>query len=314
MTRERTRGGRSLCTTHDPPRSRALPRSPARTSRRAGVLALAASVALVGLRPGAAPPAARAEVPEPPLVVGDAATDGQVRITPATQTVSGPRVTWLVTNGGDRPLTFQVAIHTVDATTTAVEVGEPADLALATDTLHLGAGEAARVPLRLDPTSTPRALALVARTGDADPATTVVGLALVGGSDTVAPRVVGGDAGSGTITLRLDAEGPALVDLAVRATAWPGLLHAEEVLEGILVPAEGREVDVVLGGPVAGRVTVEVAVGGSEPRRARAVVWWWPRSLWGATALVLLVLAATGTAVRLRRARRDPTDGDVSTG
>lgn len=244
-------------------------------------------------------------VPEPPLVVSGGATDGQVSLSPATQAVPGPRVTWLLTNGGGGSLTFALAIHDVATRDGDVRIGEPnADLRLSSDMLHLAPGEVGRVPLRLPDTASPAAIALVARSVDADPETTVSALALVGADGEVTPEVVASDAGDGTFTVRLDSDAPALVDVAVQTSAWPGVLHVEDVVEGVLVPAGGRDLDVALDGWVAGRVHIDVAVSGETPGRASGDVWWWPVEVVVALLAVLLLVVAVVTLWLRRRRRR----------
>lgn len=255
---------------------------------------------------GVAVPVAAEVIPEPPLVVEGAATDGQVHLTPATQTVDGGRVVWVLANGGEGTLTFDLAMHEVDTTTTDVAIGARTDLRLGRQTLTLAPGEVARVPLVLDDEDEPRALALVARTVDAEPETTVAGVALVGGGGTVDSQVVEADAGAGTFTVRLDAQGPTLVDLALRATAWPGLLRTQQVVDGVLVPAGGRDLEVELDGPLVGRVTLDVAVSGDPPARTSTAVWWWPTSTLVVVAVVLLLVTVAAVVWVRRRERGQP--------
>lgn len=261
---------------------------------------------------------------EPPLVVDGAAEDGQVVIEPAAQTVVDGRVVWLVRNGGEDALSFDLAVHEVVATDDGVDVGAPhADLALAVDRLRLGAGEVARVPLHVDE-GVRGAFALVAQTVDAEPATTVSGVALRAADVEVRPSVTAADASDGTLTVRLDAEGPSLVDVALRSSAWPGVARSETVVEGVLVPPGGRDLEVALGGVLAGRVRLEVAVapvaGGTDgagtdgagtervAARAAATVWWWPPLVVVGLVVVLLVLVGAGVAMRwrLRSGARQP--------
>lgn len=271
-------------------------------ARATAVMAALLVLVVLTARPVAAQDAS--PVPEPALVVEGGATDGQVRLSPATQAVPGPRVTWLLANGGTGSLTFDLAIHDVAADDGDVQVGEPRpDLRLASDTLHLAPGEVGRIPLRVPASASPGAVALVARSVDAEPETTVSGLALVGSDGDVAPRVVASDASAGTFTVRLDSDAPALVDVAVQASAWPGVLHVEDVVEGVLVPAGGRDLDVALDGWVAGRIHVDVAVGGETPARASGDVWWWPAEVLLAVLAVLLLVAAVVTLWRHRRRR-----------
>ncbi len=242
-------------------------------------------------------------VPQPPLVVDGHELDGQVSLSPATQVADGDRVTWVLANGGEGTLTFELAVHEIEATTAGVEVGEPAGVALGAEEVTLAPGELARIPLTLPPGTEPGALALVASTVEADPPTTLSGVVLVGGGGEVIPTVAGTDASGGVLTVRLDADGPALVDVALRATAWPGFVHTTEVVEGLYVPAGGRDLAVSLDGAVAGRLTVEVAVGGDPGARATETVWWWPREVVVVAIVVVLVLAGAG--VLWRRAREE---------
>lgn len=241
-----------------------------------------------------------AEVPEPPLVVDSDADDGQVRLAPATQTVTEDRVAWVLTNGGTDTLTFRLTVHAVETVGGGVEIGDPLDLPLALDTLTLGPSDAARIPLHLR-ADAPDAVALVAETIDAEPVTRVAGLALVGGGDRVQAQVGDTDVSRGVFTVRLDADGPALVDVAVRATAWPGVASADEVVEGVFVPAGGRDLDVALDGPLLGRLTVDVVVVGAGTARTAATVWWWPPVT---VAIVIAVLLALAVVVVLLRRRR----------
>lgn len=261
------------------------------TPTRAAALVMAVVGALVA---AGLPVAAQAPspVPEPVLVVDGEATDDQVALAPATQAVSGDRVTWLLTNGGSGSLTFELAVHDVTTRDGDVEIGDPrADLPLALDMLHLGPGEVGRIPLRLPDPSPPGTIALIARTVDADPETTVSGVALLGADGEVVPRVTASDAGAGTFTVRLDSDAPALVDVAVRTSVWPGVLAAEDLVEGVLVPAGGRDLDIALQGTVAGRVHIDVAISGATPERASGDVWWWPAEVVVALLAVLLLLA-----------------------
>ncbi len=229
--------------------------------------------------------------------------DGQVSLSPATQVAEGDRVTWVLANGGEGTLTFELAVHEVEATGAGVEVGGPAGVALGADEVTLAPGELARIPLTLPSEAEPGALALVATSVEADPPTTLSGVVLVGGGGEVTPTVAGADAGDGILTVRLDADGPALVDVALRATAWPGFVHTSEVVEGLYVPAGGRDLDVSLDGVVAGRVTVEVAVGGDPGARATETVWWWPREVVVVAIVAVVVLA--GAVVLWRRGREE---------
>lgn len=241
-------------------------------------------------------------VPEPPLVVDGGVEDGRVTLEPATQAVGGGRVEWLLSNGGDAALRFAVAIHDVITSGDGdVEVAGPrSDLDLGLDEIRLGPGEVARIPLWLPAEVTATTLALVARTIDAEPQTQVSGLVLVSGDGEVTPEVVTSDASAGVFTVRLASDGPAIVDLAVRASAWPGLARTDEVLEDVLVPAGGRDLDVALSGPVVGRLTVEVVAVGLAEARTSATLWWWPRPFLIGIAAVL-VLVALALVLRVRR-------------
>lgn len=247
-------------------------------------------------------PAGAGAAAEPPLVVDGDDTPGAVRIAPETQQVTGPRVTWQLHNGGQETLTFDLALHAVEAAEEGATIGEPlADPTLAVDRLTLASGEHARIPVHL-PDGAPRVLALVATTVDASPETTVSGLALLGADGTVTPEIVDADATAGTFTLRLAASGPALVDVAVRATAWPGRPTTTHRLDGVLVPTGGRDVVVRLDGPVAGRVTLDAAVtAGDDVGRTSRSVWWWPRCLLVLVAIAMVVVAASVLLVRRRR-------------
>lgn len=251
---------------------------------------------------GAPGTAVRAEVPEPPLVVEADATDGRVHLSPATQHVTGGRATWVLTNGGTDTLTFELGVHDVEATDDAVEVGDPIDLPLGLPVVTVAPSEAVRIPVPLGEHA-PDALALVATTVGAEPETRLAALALQGEGDRVEARVRAADASRGEVRVRLDSTGPALVDVALRASAWPGLVRAGEVVEGVYVPPGGRDLVVRLDGPLAGRLTVDVAVGGPAPTQARAGLWWWPAPV---VIGLLGVLAAIGVAVVLvvRRRRR----------
>ena len=243
-----------------------------------------------------------ASVPEPPLVVDGHELDGQVRLSPTTQVAEDGRATWVLANGGDGTLTFELAVHEVEATTAGVEVGEAAGVALGAGEVVLAPGEVARIPLAVPADTAPGALALVATTVEAEPPTTLSGVVLVGGGGEVTPTVTGADAGDGVLTVRLDADGPALVDVALRATAWPGLVRTTEEVEGLYVPAGGRDLEVSLDGVVAGRVTVDVAVSGDPGARTSEAVWWWPPVV--VVALLLGLLLTVAAVVLWRRRRR----------
>ncbi len=269
--------------------------------RAAGSL-LVALVVSVGLpHPVAAQPSS--EVAEPVLVVSSGSADGQVSMSPATQVVTQARVAWLLTNGGRDSLVFQLAVHDVVTSDGNVEVGaKRPDLALALDQLQLGPGEAARVPLHLPDATAPGTIALVASTVDAEPETTVSGVALFGPDGEVAPAISAADAGAGTFTVRLDADAPAIVDIAVQSSVWPGMLRADDLVEDVLVPAGGRDLDIALDGAVAGRLRIDVAV--SDGGRASATVWWWPAEVVvAALALVSVLAVVVVWLVRRRRAR-----------
>lgn len=279
-------------------------------TRAASVAVVVLLVALMGVLAGGPVRAAADEVPpEPPLVDDGEVDDGQVRLVPTTQTVADSRVEWLLSNGGESPLTFRLAVHEVVATDDGIDLGEPReDLPLATDRLRLAPGEVARVPLDVPADAGGGAFALVARTIDAAPEATVSGLALRSSDVGVVPTVVEPDARAGTFTVRLDADGTSLVDVALRASAWPGTFRTEHVIEDVLVPAGGRDLEVALDGMLAGRVHLDVVVaaapGGSGPTtRASTAVWWWPP----ATAwLVGLVLVASALVVAGWIRRRGP--------
>ena len=165
----------------------------------------------------------------------------------------------------------------------------------------LDPGEVARIPLRLRDVA-PRALALVASTRDASPETTLSAIALVGGSGEVRPTVVAADAAAGTATLRLEADGPALVDVAVRASAWPGRPSARTAVTGVLVPTGGRDLVVDVDGPMLGRLRVEAVVASVGEARADAAFWWWPPAATVALLGVLTVALASVLVVRRRGA------------
>lgn len=267
----------------------------ARWWRVPAATATAAAVLLAGPHP-----LAMAEVPEPPLVVDVDAADGRVRLSPAIQEMTEDGATWLLTNGGTGTLTFELGVHGVEATEDAVEVGEPLDVSLGLHTVTLGPSEAARIPVPLA-ADAPDAVALVASTVDAEPETRLAALALRAGGGSVEPSVRAADATRGEVRLRLRATGPAMVDVALRASAWPGLVQASAVVEGVYVPAGGRDLVVRLDGPLAGRLTVDVAVAGAAPSHARAELWWWPRTV----VLGLLAgLAVVGVAAALATRRR----------
>lgn len=280
-----------------------------------GVVVLAvlvAAVTLVGGGTGGEVPTARAAAatpPEPVLVVPGDATDGQVRVRPAAQAPDDGRLTWTVANGGEVPVALTLAVHEVRAQDGEVEVGRVHDrLAVPSRAVDLDAGEVARVRVPVPPDLAPGTVALVAAGVDAD--VEVVGLALVGpaaGRDGatagVEPRVQPGPE-AGAITVRLASDVPALVDVAVRASAWPGLVHDEQVLADVLVPVGGRDVPVAVSGPVVGRVTVDVAVSGQQAGRTSAALWWWPRELLVAVAVALVMVAGVAVALVARRGRR----------
>lgn len=278
-----------------------MPR-PAPRPRRSRAARAAGLVVVVALAAGPARATMARAVPQPPLVERSGADDGQVRLTPATQAAVAGHATWTLANGGADRLTFDLAVHEVEARDDGVAIGAPASVPLASDVLTLAPGEAARIPVEVPDPGTPRALALVARTVDTEPPTTVSGVLLVGGGGPVTPSVVATDVGAGTLTVRLAATGPALVDVALRATAWPGVARAEQVVEGVLVPAGGRDLVVALGGGLVGSIAVDVVVGGAAPTRASTRVWWWPTWLLAVVATALVVAtAATILVVRRRR-------------
>lgn len=282
-------------------RDRCPPGRPATVLMVAGSLLVALAVAVGLPHPVAAQ--SPSEVAEPVLVVSSGATDGQVSLSPATQAVTQARVAWLLANGGTDSLVFALAVHDVVTSDGDVEVGaERPDLDLALDQVQLGPGEVARVPLHLPDATTPGTIALVARSVDAEPETTVSGVALLGADGEVAPAVSGADAGAGTFTVRLDTDTPAIVDVAVRSSVWPGLVRVEDLVEDVLVPAGGRDLDIALDGAVAGRLHIDVAV--SDGGRASTAVWWWPAEVvLAALALVGLLAIVVVWLVRSRRAR-----------
>lgn len=260
-----------------------------------------------------------AEPAEPVLVIPGASTDGQVHVRPATQAPDDRGLlTWTLDNGGGEPVELALAIHETIARDGEVAVGRPHDrLRVTSRPVRLAPGEVARVRVPVPDDLAPHTVALVASGMEAD--VEVVGLALVGAGDgaadgtgdgagedggaAVRPRVRGGP-GERTITVRLEADAPALVDVAVRATAWPGLARDEQVLDGVLVPAGGRDVPVAVSGPVAGRVVVDVAVSGQPAGRTSAALWWWPRELLVSLAIALLVVAGGAVLLVGRRRRR----------
>lgn len=244
-----------------------------------------------------------AAVPEPPLVVDAGATDGQVRLDPPAQAVEGESVSWLLTNGGRSALTFALTVHALEQDAAGdVQVGEEVDApGLERTRVRLDAGEAVRIPLRVE-ADPPRALALVATSVDADPETAVSGIVLLGGGGPVVPTVTSTDPADGTFVVRLESQGPTLVDVALRAVAWPGSPGSTTTVEGVYVPAGGRDLEVEVDGLLAGRVTIDVAVGDGDGERTRTTAWWWPPwTLLVLAGLVALVVAAG--AWRRRRGR-----------
>lgn len=245
-------------------------------------------------------------VPEPVLVVPGGERDGQIRLSPQTQSTTAERVTWQLANGGDEALTFAVAVHDVDTDGGDLAIEDVRDdLDLGVDQVLLAPGDVARLALTVPETLDTTAVALVARTVDAEPATELAGVLLRSDGAEVTPSVAGADVAAGTFTVHLDAAAPALVDLAVRTTAWPGVIEAEQVVEGVLVPAGGRDLDVSMAGAVIGHVTVDVVVRGTgDPVRASDTVWWWPRTLVAVAAGGLLLLAGVGAVGRRLRHRQ----------
>lgn len=258
------------------------------------VTAVLGPVAAAGARAAASAP------PEPVLVVPGGETDGQLAVRPPTQVSDHRgRLTWTVTNGGAATVTITLAIHEVVSRAGQVEVGERhGDLALRDDRVVLAPGEVARVRVPVPDEVGPETVALVAQTADGD--ARVTGLALIGSGGTVRATVADADAHAGTVTIRLRAPGPALVDVAVRAVVWPGLVRDEQVVTDVLVPVGGRDVPVTVGGPVAGCVTIEVAVSGDGARATRTV-WWWPRWVPAGIATVLVAVTALGVVAARRR-------------
>lgn len=249
----------------------------------------------------ATPPAIAAadDPPEPILVVPGADTDGRIRVRPASQVAEpGGALAWLLANGGSTSTDLEVGLHEVVARDGRVTVGdEHEELTLLDDTVTLAPGEIARVRLPVPRDATSGTVALVATDSTTD--VEVTALAVVGSSARVQPHVRR-DGASETLTVRLDASAPALVDVAVRATAWPGLVGDEHVFTDVLVPAGGRDVPLALPAPLVGRLTVDVAVSGAEPTRTSVSVWWWPRELVAGIA-VLLVVVTAALAWRVRR-------------
>lgn len=248
-----------------------------------------------------------ADVPEPPLVVEGGTADGQVTLRPRTRTTLDERVTWVLANGGTDRLAFALAVRRVATDDAgAVELGAVVDeVVLATERVVLGPGESVRVAARIPADGTPDAMALVATTVDAEPETELAGLLLRSAAGRVTPSVVGADAAAGTFTVRLDADAPALVDVAVRAAAWPGIGASEQVVPGVLVPAGGRDLRIGLAGAVAGRLAVDVAVAGvGEPARASGSLWWWPPAARAGGVALGVVLVLAVLVVRRRRSRR----------
>lgn len=261
-------------------------------------------------------PMAWAEVVEPPLVVDAGATDGQVRLEPPAQSSDGGTVTWVLTNGGEAALTFSLAIHALGDDGGAVSIGEEVEPSgLSRSRVRLGPGEAARIPLRVE-ADPPRALALVATSVDADPETTVSGIVLVGGGGPVVPTVTSTDPASGSFVVRLESPGPTLVDVALRAMAWPGAPRSTATVEGVYVPAGGRDLEVEVDGVLAGRVTLDVVVGDSDGERTRTAVWWWPP--WTLLVLALLAVLVVAVVVLRRRGsgpeRHDPASHGFTDG
>lgn len=256
---------------------------------------------VLGLAVGVDARAAASAPPEPVLVVPGAASDGQLTVRPATQLADDRgRLTWTVANGGTGALTLTLALHEVSSRAGRVEVGQRhGRLALRDHRVVLAPGEVARVRVPVPDGLGPQTVALVAQADDGG--ARVTGLALIGGGGTVRPEVTETDARAGTVTVRLHAPGPALVDVAVRAVVWPGLVHDEQVVTDVLVPVGGRDVPMAVGGPVAGRVTIEVTVSGDGARTTRTV-WWWPRWVPISVAAVLVVVTAL-LVVGARRGR-----------
>src|SRR5690606_29121569 len=98
--------------------------------------------------------------------------------------------------------------------------------------------------------------------------------------------------------------------------AWPGTPRSAATVEGVYVPAGGRDLEVDVSGVLAGRVTFEVAVGegdgDGDGERTSTSVWWWPPWTLAGLALVV-VLVVVGVLLRRRRARairrEDLTEG-----
>lgn len=236
---------------------------------------------------------------EPVLVVPGGQHDGQVALDPPVQVANDGIVTWLLRNGGSDELTFALAIHDVEVRGDRVDLGAARDdVAPPADEVVLGPGEMARLRLHVSDASL---LALVARTVDATPDTEVSALALVGEPATVTPSVVDASVTGDAVTVRLDADRAAIVDIAVRVSSWPGIGSSTQQLRDVVVPAGGRDLAVGLGGPSLGRLTVEVAVSSPGSPVASAAIWWWPRNMLAIIAAILIAIAAVGTWARRRR-------------
>lgn len=243
---------------------------------------------------------------EPVLVVPGGERDGQIALDPPVQVAGDGAVTWLLRNGGVDELTFDLAIHDVEVRGDRVDLGSARhDVAPPADQVVLGPGEVARLRLHLSDASL---LALVARTVDATPDTEVSALALVGEPAEVTPSVVDASGTGEAVTIRLDADRAAIVDVAVRVSSWPGIGASTEQLRDVVVPAGGRDLAVALGGPSLGRLTVEVAVSSPGAPNASAAIWWWPRSVLAVIAALLILAAAAATWARRRRTNDEPAD------
>jgi hypothetical protein len=269
--------------------------------RRTPVGAVAAALVSVLLMLAVAGPAVATE---PVLVVPGGERDGQVALDPPVQVADDGIITWLLRNGGDDELTFALAIHDVEVRGDGVDLGaERDDVAPPADEVVLGPGEVARLRLHVSGASL---LALVARTVDATPDTEVSALALAGEPVIVTPSVVDASGSGDAVTVRLDADRAAIVDVAVRVSSWPGIGSSTEQLRDVVVPAGGRDLAVGLGGPSLGRLTVEVAVSSPGSPVASAAIWWWPRNLLAVIAAALIAIAAVGTWAWRRRAGHEP--------
>lgn len=288
----------------EPPLPRASAPPAAWWALRAGIVV--AVMVAVGVAPGGLEERARAAeaVEDPPLVVDGADADGSVSLEPGVQHVADGPAAWVLANGGEDALTFTLHVAEVEVGGDgALQVGEElADRSVGADEVHLAPGEAARLRLHPDPDAGTEVLAVVAVTVDADPPTRLWAVAQLGPPVGVTATFAEADGSDGATTVRIDSDQPTLVSLAARVTVWPGLVRDEVVRDAVYVPAGGREIDLHLGGAALGRVTVEVAVSGTDGP-VSTTTWWWP--LWLVATLATLLLALTAGLV-LRAYRRRP--------